>query len=60
MEKVIYEDEHTKLIAEATGDIVRIRQYDEGHSTGEVAMYYHELFELVDFIKNVERIEIEE
>lgn len=50
MEKVIYENQSSKLVANANGGVVELTQYLDGEVIGTISMYYEEAKELNDFI----------
>jgi exopolyphosphatase/pppGpp-phosphohydrolase len=53
MEKVIYENESSKLVADASGGVVNLTQYFDGENVGTVAMYYEEVKELMQFLSTL-------
>lgn len=50
MEKVIYDNQSSKLVADASGGVVNLTQYLDGELIGTVSMYFEEVKELNDFI----------
>jgi hypothetical protein len=53
MEKVIYENESSKLIAYISGGVVNLTQFFDGESIGTVSMYYEEVSELMGFLSTL-------
>lgn len=54
MEKVIYENESSKLIAIVDGGVVQLTQTLEGEIVGSISMYIEEAEELNGFINEKE------
>lgn len=54
MEKVIYENESGKLVADASGGVVNLTQYFDGENVGTVSMYYEEVKELTEFLNTLD------
>lgn len=50
MEKIIYDNQSSKLVANASGGVVELTQTLEGEVIGTVSMYFEEVKELSDFI----------
>jgi hypothetical protein len=50
MEKVIYDNQSSKLIANISGDIVELTQYLDGDITGYISLYVDEFRDLNSFI----------
>jgi hypothetical protein len=50
MEKVIYDNQSSKLIANISGDIVELTQYLEGEITGNISLYVDEFRDLNLFV----------
>jgi hypothetical protein len=57
MEKIIYENPSSKLVVDASGGVVNLTQFFDGENVGTVSMYYEEVKELVDFLKQVDERE---
>jgi len=57
MKKVIYDNENSKIVANASGGVVELTQYLEGEDTGSVSMYYEEVSELMDFLMEIDEEE---
>jgi hypothetical protein len=55
MEKIIYENESSKLVANASGDVVTLTQTIEGEVIGTVSLYYEEAGELSEFIRTLNK-----
>ena len=54
MEKVIYENESSKLVANASGGVVELTQTLEGEVIGTISMYVEDVKELNNFISGIE------
>lgn len=54
MEKVIYENYSSKLVANANGGVVELTQYIDGEVIGTVSMYFEEVKEFSDFISELD------
>lgn len=54
MEKVIYNNISSKLVANANGGVVELTQYLDGEVFGTVSMYFEEVKELSDFISEID------
>jgi hypothetical protein len=50
MEKVIYDNQSSKLIANISGDIIELTQYLNGDITGYISLYVDEFRELNLFV----------
>lgn len=59
MEKVIYENESSKLIAKYHGDIVQLTQYLGDELIGEVTMFSEEVKEVAAFVDEASKEEVE-
>lgn len=57
MEKVIYENDSSKLIANASDGVVELTQFFDGEKIGAASMYYEEVKELNEFIIEVNKDE---
>lgn len=53
MEKVIYENKSSKLVAKAYGGVVELEQSLEGEVIATVSMFYKEVKELKNFIDSL-------
>jgi hypothetical protein len=53
MEKVIYENSSSKLVANADGGVVQLTQYINGESVGAISIYYEEVKEINDFVSGL-------
>lgn len=53
MEKVVYENEVSKLIAESTGGVTNLIQYYEGEVVGSISVYNEEIMEIAEFVKSL-------
>lgn len=54
LEKVIYNNISSKLVANANGGVVELTQYLDGEVFGTVSMYFEEVKELSDFISEID------
>ena len=53
MEKVIYENQSSKLVVDASGGVVNLTQFFDGENIGTVSMYYEEVKELMEFLSTL-------
>lgn len=51
-EKVIYNNQLSKVIAEYSGDIITLKQYLDGELIGEVSLYVDELEDALTFVRS--------
>lgn len=54
MEKVIYKNQSSKLVANASGGVVKLTQFLEEEEIGTVSMYFEEVKELTEFINEID------
>jgi hypothetical protein len=55
MEKVIYDNHSSKLVAKISADIIELTQYLDGDVTGYISLYVDEFRDLNNFVnENIE------
>lgn len=60
MEKVIYDNQSSKLVAKISGDILELNQTLEGEVIGQISMYLDEARELNSFVNEKEQNKLNE
>jgi hypothetical protein len=53
MEKIIYDNLSSKLVADASGGVVNLAQFLDGEIVGNISMYYEEVKDLLDFLNTL-------
>jgi hypothetical protein len=53
MEKIVYSNESSKLVANASGGVIELTQFYDGEAIGTVSLYFEEVKELNDFISSL-------
>lgn len=54
MEKIIYENESGKMVANIEGNVINLTQYRKGESISKVSLFTEEIMELAELISNLE------
>lgn len=55
VEKVIYKNQSSELVAKESGGVIELIQYYEGEVIGTVFIYHDEAKELVNFINELDQ-----